>query len=225
MSQATTPFSRRSPAASDVGLTPWSTNRSATATRGPAVSSSSPPSSTSVSQLLRRNKDVFEPEVHFLGEIVGAKLSDANVDNAFCSFEVQTGSSWECVGGAMQGQTHVDYPLVFDIHTHTHTYKRTLNTHTHTLTHTLSRTTHTQHTHARCHLFLLVVVLFPLACTPFCLSVRLVLSGRVIGLAFPFLTFLLFSCSVISTGPTIWWCGAIRLISISSRNRSRDGRA
>jgi len=54
------------------------------------------------------NKDLKEPEVHIIGEIVGA--SDLETDNAFCVFQVKTGRYWSCVGGDEQGQTQVDYP-------------------------------------------------------------------------------------------------------------------
>lgn len=54
------------------------------------------------------NKDLREPEVHIVGEILGA--SDLESDNAFCVFQVKTGKYWSCVGGEEEGQTQTDYP-------------------------------------------------------------------------------------------------------------------
>jgi hypothetical protein len=77
--------------------------------------------------------------VHIIGEIMGASQMD-RVDNAFCAWEIQTGSQvcrpesrdrpclakmsltrivmfipsdpqWVCVGGEESGQTQVDYPM------------------------------------------------------------------------------------------------------------------
>lgn len=54
------------------------------------------------------NKDLKEPEVHIVGEIVG--ISGMDAANAFCVFEVRTGRYWSKVGGEDKGQTQVDYP-------------------------------------------------------------------------------------------------------------------
>jgi hypothetical protein len=54
------------------------------------------------------NEHLKEPEVHIIGEIIGA--TDLSVDNSFCAFEVIAGKYWSCVGGDTRGQTQVDYP-------------------------------------------------------------------------------------------------------------------
>lgn len=54
------------------------------------------------------NKNLREPEIHLIGEIVGA--SGLTSDNAFCVFQVKTGRYWSCVGGEEEGQTQTDYP-------------------------------------------------------------------------------------------------------------------
>ena len=54
------------------------------------------------------NKDVCEPEMHVIGEIVGC--SGLDDENVFATFEVVKGKEWSCVGGEQKGQTQVDYP-------------------------------------------------------------------------------------------------------------------
>jgi B9 domain-containing protein 2 len=63
------------------------------------------------------NDDLREPELHIIGEIVGASSLDPNGDaagNAFCAWELKTGRYWNCVGGHESGQTQVDYPDSLD---------------------------------------------------------------------------------------------------------------
>jgi hypothetical protein len=48
-----------------------------------------------------------EPEVHVIGQLVGASEFDS--DNAFCQFDVKVGPSWTLLGGEVEGQTQVDY--------------------------------------------------------------------------------------------------------------------
>eukprot|EP00823_Brevimastigomonas_motovehiculus_P007261 TRINITY_DN6277_c0_g1_i1.p1 TRINITY_DN6277_c0_g1~~TRINITY_DN6277_c0_g1_i1.p1 ORF type:complete len:207 (+),score=23.36 TRINITY_DN6277_c0_g1_i1:99-719(+) len=58
---------------------------------------------------LTLNKFLLEPELHVIGEVVGA--SEIDSDNAFCSYQVHTSHrTWTCVGGELKGQTQVDYP-------------------------------------------------------------------------------------------------------------------
>jgi hypothetical protein len=60
----------------------------------------------------RSRRAAAEPEVHFVGLLKG--LAGFDGDNAFASFEVRAGETWECVGGERAGQTQVDYPIDAD---------------------------------------------------------------------------------------------------------------
>ena len=60
--------------------------------------------------MLHRSKDLAEPELHVLGQIVGA--TEIDVSNVFCTYELIFGKTWECVGGEVEGQSQVDYPTV-----------------------------------------------------------------------------------------------------------------
>jgi B9 domain-containing protein 2 len=54
------------------------------------------------------NKDLIEPELHVLGEIVGGSGFDS--DNSFCFYELKTGDHWTLVGGEAKGQSQIDFP-------------------------------------------------------------------------------------------------------------------
>lgn len=63
------------------------------------------------------NEDLREPELHIIGEIIGASRLDPNgrlAENAFCAWELKTGRYWQCVGGQESGQTQADYPASLD---------------------------------------------------------------------------------------------------------------
>lgn len=66
----------------------------------------------------RRDKDMAEPELHVLGEIVGA--SGVESENACVGFELVKGKEWLCVGGDQKGQTQVDYPETGEMHVWNH---------------------------------------------------------------------------------------------------------
>ena len=71
--------------------------------------SASPTTTSAASQKTRAR--AAEPEVHFIGEIIGA--TELHVSNAFCRFSFESGSAWELVGGcSAKGQTQVDFPTV-----------------------------------------------------------------------------------------------------------------
>lgn len=54
---------------------------------------------------------MVEPEVHVIGEIVGAEFPGQYIaTNAFAGWECKAGKEWTLVGGDEKGQTQVDYP-------------------------------------------------------------------------------------------------------------------
>ena len=81
------------------------------------ASGADPDKPLSKSERVRRMREKFlrrerkpahdEPELHVVGEVVGGVGFGKGV---CCKFKVESGKTWDHLGGNLSGQTHVDYP-------------------------------------------------------------------------------------------------------------------